>query len=234
MNRFLALVRRRWAAVLGVVLIVVAVGQAVGRRDATRTGATGDRAVLSELLDEFERNRAVTAAVDEGLAGVVGATATFLAIRTDDPVTLDSVTELISSLHLDLPDGNASDEFDSLLEDGGLRLVENDRLNQRLLAWAVLRQQVQDYLEALGRRHDLEVDPALRQRFPLHFVAAHEHEESDAVFEGDPLGVVHDETVREALAASLTAAERARGGVRRLGEAEDEIVALLRAELAGG
>lgn len=233
MNRFLALGRRRWAAVVAAVLIVVVVGLAVGR-GATRTGATGDRAVLSELLDEFERNRAVTAAVDEGLAGVAGATATFLAIKTDAPVTLDSVTELIESLHLDLPDGSASDEFDSLLEDGGLRLVENDRLNQRLLAWAVLRQQAQDYLQALALRHDLEVDPALRQTFPLHFVAAHEHEEPDVVFEGDPLGVVHDETVREALAKSLTVAERARRSIRRLGEAEDEIIARLRAELARG
>ena len=231
MNRFVALGRRRWAMALGVALTLVVVGLTVGRRVMTKAGASENRAVLAGLLDEFERNRAVTGAADEGLAGLVTATATFLAIRTDDPVTLDSVTELIASLHLDLPDGSASDVFDSLLEDEGLRLVEDDRLNQRLLAWSVLRQQVQDYLESLGRRHDLEVDPALRQRFPLHFVTAHKDDE--AVFDGDPLGVLHDETVREALAGSLTAAERAREGVRRLGDAEDEIIAQVRAELAG-
>lgn len=231
MNRFLAVGRRRWAAVAGAVLIMVVIGLLVGRRGTTETGVAGDRAVLADLLDEFQRNRTVTAAVDDGLEGLVTATATFLAIRTDDPVTFDSVTELISSIHLDLPDGAASDVFDSLLEDQGLRLVDDDRLNQRLLAWSVLRQQVQDYLESLGRRHDLEVDPALRQTFPLHFVAAHEHEEPESVFDGDPLGVVHDETVREALGGSLAVARLAREGVHRLGRAEDEIIELVRGEI---
>jgi len=231
-DSLLANARRRWMLLLGAGLTVVAIALVAGRPDATRA-SPGGRAVLAELLAEFERNRAATAAVDDRLAGVVSATATFLAIRTDDPITLDSLTELIKSLHLDLPDGPASDVFDSLLEDEGLRLVEDDRLNRRLLAWSVLRQQTQDYLESLGRRHDLDVDPALRQTFPLHFVTAHQHED-DAVFEGDPLGVIHDENVREALTGSLVAAERAREEVRRLGEAEDEIIDLVRAELAGG
>lgn len=231
MNRFLAVGRRRWAAVSGAVLMSVIIGLLVTRRGATETGVVGDRAALADLLDEFRRNRSATAAVDDGLEGLVTATATFLAIRSDDPVTLDSVTELISRLHLDLPDGSASDVFDSLLEDRGLRLVEDDRLNRRLLAWSVLRQQVQDYLESVGRRHDLEVDPALRQTFPLHFVAAHEHEEIESDFDGDPLRVVHDETVREALGGSLIAARRAHDGVRRLGRAEDEIIELVRGEL---
>lgn len=233
MKAFLTLARRRWAAVLGAGLVVVVVGQVVGRREAMTAGAPQDRAVLAELLEEFERNRAVTVAVDRGLGRVVSATATFLAIRTDDPITLDSVTELIESLHLDLPDGAASDVFDSLLEDEGLRLVDDDRLNRRLLAWSVLRQQVLADLGSLDRRHELEVDPALRQTFPLHFVAAHEHEGEDAVFDGDPLGVIRDETVREALSGSLVATERARAGVRRLGEAEDEIIDLIRARLGG-
>lgn len=233
MNHRLAIGRIGWAGAIAAAAVVVVLGRAPDRARPARPAVESDDEHLADLLSEFERNRAATASMQRGLGELVAATTTFLDLRLDDPVTLDSVSELIEGIHLDLPAGRASDVLDSLLEDRGLRLVTDDELNRRLLAWSVLRQQVQDYFVSLVRRHDQEIDPALRHTFPLQFVASHEHDEAGPGFEGDPLGVIEDETVRSALEGSLVAAQRARESVQRLATAEDEIVDMIRTELAG-